>query len=611
MSGFVGLIDLDGAPVDRPLLERMTASMAFRGPDALNVWTSTSGSVGLGHALLKTVADTGADEQPAHLDSDLWIVADARVDGREDLVKALAGGGRSVPFTTPDGELILHAYSVWGDACVDHLIGDFAFAIWDGSKRRLFCARDQFGVKPFLYARVGTQLVVSNTLGPIRLHPGVSDRLNDVAIADFLVLRYNQDAATTTFADVQRLPPAHTLSCGNGVVRAHRYWSLPVGDPIRYRRQSEYVEHFRDIFEQATADRLRTKRAGVFLSGGMDSPSVALSITQSRHAAARSCDLQAYHIAYERIIFDEERKYAGLVAEQLGIPFDVFVADDYPVFAHWDDPACWTAEPRLNPIAAMYRHHYRRVGARDRVVLTGYGSDPLFVYQTDVAGIFGRGTMWQVVSDIGTAFLVHRRLPPVGIRTTLRQLRPTPATPLPIPSWINPVFAREMNFAERYRARMLPVVEHVHPVRAEAQREMLHRRWTIHFELQDPGITGFPIEFRYPFFDTRVVNYILSIPPVPWSQHKELLRSNMRTRLPESIWARPKAPLGGSPVDVLCREEPTRQRLRSLVTTSCTKYFREGTFPVDLDAHGGDDVWTALRPLALEYWIRWAKKPGA
>src|SRR5207344_3160791 len=111
-----------------------------------------------------------------------------------------------------DVELILRAYLVWGEDFVEHLLGDFAFAIWDGPKQRLFCARDHLGVKPFFYAQVGQKLIFSSSLDCIRQHPAVSDRLNDLAIADFLLFDLNQDKATTSFADIQRVPPAHSAT---------------------------------------------------------------------------------------------------------------------------------------------------------------------------------------------------------------------------------------------------------------------------------------------------------------------------------------------------------------------------------------------------------------
>jgi asparagine synthase (glutamine-hydrolysing) len=172
MSGIVGIVHFDGAPVDRHLLGQMTASMAFRGPDTQEIWID--GHVGFGHTLLKTTDESEHERQPFTLYGKVWIVADARVDARRELVPQLrANGHEDLSPDATDVELILRAYQTWGENCVEHLLGDFAFAIWDGSKQRLFCARDHLGVKPFFYAHLGQKLIFSNTLDCIRQHPAV------------------------------------------------------------------------------------------------------------------------------------------------------------------------------------------------------------------------------------------------------------------------------------------------------------------------------------------------------------------------------------------------------------------------------------------------------
>jgi asparagine synthase (glutamine-hydrolysing) len=162
--------------------------------------------MGLGFTLLRSATDCNEEQQPLSLDGNVWIVADARVDGRRELIATLQSHGQQCLADAPDAELILRAYQVWQEACVDHLIGDFVFAIWNAGTRKLFCARDQMGVKPFFYAQLGSLFIFSNTLNCIRQHPAISSRLNDLSIADFLLFEMIQDATATAFADIQRLP---------------------------------------------------------------------------------------------------------------------------------------------------------------------------------------------------------------------------------------------------------------------------------------------------------------------------------------------------------------------------------------------------------------------
>ena len=257
MSGIAGIWNLNGAPVDRGLLEFMTRYLAFRGPDAQESWTA--GPVGFGHTLLRTTFESEQEKQPASLNGQIWITADARIDARADLAAKLRDQGEPCRPADPDCELILRAYRAWGEACVEHLLGDFAFAIWDARTQRLFCARDHFGVKPFFYVRVGDHFIFSNTLNCVRIHPAVSEELNERAIADYLLFDGNAESDTTSFREIFRLPAAHSLSVQNGSLNVRRYWTLPVDSPVTYRHANEYVEKFLELLETAVSDRLRIR----------------------------------------------------------------------------------------------------------------------------------------------------------------------------------------------------------------------------------------------------------------------------------------------------------------------------------------------------------------
>ena len=130
MSGFIAIVDTSGAPVERNLLEALTDSLRCRGPDRQQVWTD--GPVGLGHALFRTTHEAQYENQPASLDGKVWITGSIRVDGREALVAKLGLGTPLSLDRTPDSELVLHAYHKWGERCLEHLLGDFAFVVWTG-----------------------------------------------------------------------------------------------------------------------------------------------------------------------------------------------------------------------------------------------------------------------------------------------------------------------------------------------------------------------------------------------------------------------------------------------------------------------------------------------
>ena len=380
MSGIVGIVNLDGKPIDQALLHRMTQFMAFRGPDAQDTWVDNH--VGFGHAMLRTTEESLREKQPLSLDGMVWITADARVDARADLIRKLESKGNEKLKSVTDAELILHAYHAWGEDCVNHLLGDFAFAIWDGPRKRLFCARDQFGVKPFYYACLKDCLIFSNTLNCVRIHPAVSDELNDLAIADFLLFDLNYNPATTTFADIQRLPPAHTLACAKEALYVNRYWTLPTDDPIYYKRSGEYVEHFRELLCTAVDDRLRTDHVGVFMSGGLDSTGVVATTHQLLSKQTTSPGLRAYTVVYDRLIPDEERYYSGLVASALGIPIHYLVADDYDLYERWNQTQICTPEPCHEPTGlAISFDLLKEISSDVRVAFYGEGPDNLLRYE--------------------------------------------------------------------------------------------------------------------------------------------------------------------------------------------------------------------------------------
>lgn len=535
MSGFAGILHADGAPVDAPLLGRMNEAMSSCGPDRQDVWLGEG--VGLAHALLSFAPEPGATEhQPRSLDGRAWIVADARVDGRADLIAGLRARRRDLAADAPDAELILHAYEAWGENCVEHLIGDFAFAIWDSTRRRLFCARDHFGVIPFYYARVAGGIAFGNVLRALRSHPSVSAALNERVIGDVLLFRWNLDTAATTFADIHALPPAHVLTWEAGATRVRRYWEPPANhEEVRYARPEEHVERFAFVFEQAVADRLRGDRAGTHLSGGMDSTSVATTARGLLASSGRDFDLRAYTTAWGHFADDEEPRYAKEAAAAIGIPLELVSARDHIVRAPGREVDWVYPEPCLIADQSPEYEMARRIASFARLELTGFGGDPLFTVPIDRPT---SAAQWRDRARHAGLELRRGRLPRFGLRTALRSALGRDRPPArPLPNWIEPAFARRTDLVTRWRdvqAEWHGVADH---------RVMVHAGWPALFSASHPGAHGLPVRNVFPFFDLRLVQEVWRTPAYPWRRDKRLLRSAMRGRLPESILRRPKTPL--------------------------------------------------------------------
>src|SRR5687768_5896378 len=247
MSGFVGIINFDRAPVDQAVLHSMMESIAYRGPDAQALWID--GHVGMGHTLHRNTYESINEQQPLTFDDEVVIVLDGRIDVRNELIPLLRAHGRQFENNTPDVNLVLHAYEAFGEDCLRYLQGDFSFAIWDKRLQRLLCARDHFGLRVLYYARIGSTFIFSNEIRAIRQHPAVLDALNDIAIADFLMLGRNTwlQKDQTPFADIMRLPPAHRLIATPQSFRVGQYWDFPLDSPmLDYSSEEDYLEHYRE-----------------------------------------------------------------------------------------------------------------------------------------------------------------------------------------------------------------------------------------------------------------------------------------------------------------------------------------------------------------------------
>ena len=475
----------------------------------------------------------------APMDGGTWIAADARVDDRQTLAAALG-----VPHESArsDEELILHAYMKWDVRCVEHLIGDFAFAIWDGRARRLFCARDHFGIKPLYYAHRAPWLLAGRSVDALREHPAISDALDDVAVADFLLFGHKTDPAATTFRDIRRVPPAHTLTWSrDGGCRLHRYWELPIDEPV-YRKDADYAAELRQLLDRAVADRVRGERAGVFFSGGLDSTAVAA--TARRHAASSS--IRGFCFLHESLLADEERRYATVAAAHLGIECRFYEMDS----AGWSHAGRErTPEPLVPSIDASAQARCLDDAAdHSRIALTGEGADNALLYEwaSYVRYLLWGGRIGRLAVDCAEFVRHSRRVPLAAVLTYPRSRLANDGAQPVIPSWISPDLVDRLHLEERWRDVMRPAAS-PHQTRPAAYFSLQLPLWQDLFDSWDPSYTGVALDVRHPFLDLRVLRFLLSVPVIPWCREKYLLRYAFAADLPPQVRRRPKTPLPGSP----------------------------------------------------------------
>ena len=256
------------------LLERMLDAQAMYGPLRRFAW-SDSGPVALGGNLMHLLPEDPFDRQPLWTpDGSACLVADARLDNRGDLVREL---GLTAPERMGDSEVLLAAWVLWGEGCLKHLLGAFAFAVWTPGRQELFAARDHVGERPLFYYRAKDFFALASMPKGLLALPGVYQGFDEERLVDALALSH-PDWAKSYFTGVARVPLGHSLKVWPGGFECVAHWHPVDAKPTRFKRDEEYAEALLEILDRATAVRLRSPRAiGAQLSSGLDSSSVAAS----------------------------------------------------------------------------------------------------------------------------------------------------------------------------------------------------------------------------------------------------------------------------------------------------------------------------------------------
>lgn len=292
MSAIAGIFYTDGRLVQKGELDGFIEALSLS-PGRVGHWQA--GNVGLVHVLAAFSSEDEFERQPQVSDCRRYIMtADAVIDNRDELGEAL--GISSVHAQTlPDSAYILHAYQRWGNGCTEHLEGHFAFAIWDKSKQRLYCARDHLGIRPLYYFRNKSCFAFGSTLKSLLTLPQVSWNINEGVLADFL-LHLLPQTSPTLYENILLLPNGHWLEVtADGSVTIEDYWRPQLPPLLRLKSDETYAEAFQDHLERAVAARIRCRgRVAVKVSGGLDSSVV--TVAAAKLLARQGKRLQAFHM---------------------------------------------------------------------------------------------------------------------------------------------------------------------------------------------------------------------------------------------------------------------------------------------------------------------------
>lgn len=588
MSGFIAVLGRDGERVDETMFAALAATLTEYGPDGGA--TRHDGRVALAHALFRVRENSSIG--PHRSPQGSWLVGDVRVDAQDELRRRLAAADAAVPADATDEMLFLAAWDAWGTDALSTVRGDFSAVVWDPA-RRVFCAaRDAFGVRPLFYAFVNGQLVCSNVLAAVRAMPGVTSRLHEPAIVSFLQWGYNVDLNTTTFSDIRRLPPAHhlLLHAGDSNGLPHRHWHFPEPRPLVYRREQEYIDHYLQVMGEAVSDRLRQPSVALLFSGGLDSTAIAATARRVSPAT----ELHAYTWVTTPVRPDVEGRVAALAARQLGIRHEV-IGDPLPSLSHLGFPGFRSPEPLDGPDEFYWLTLAPRIARASRVLLIGEDGDALFIPPS----LRTQLRTWPLRDVLGRAMryaFSTGHIPHTGLRLR-EKLRGGPQVAAEsMPSWIR---RDVLDRTGVQRDALVPT----HPTRPETHAALHVSLWQAMLAEYDRALTHAPVETRWPMLDTRVLEFVLAIPPIPWCQRKTLVRRAFRGALPDAVLQRPKSPVGGFTEAQIARWRAGHPTLAPGFDMRMSAFIDTAKLRQDLTAASTANTLAAWRAIELDQWL--------
>jgi asparagine synthase (glutamine-hydrolysing) len=606
VSGFFGMLRLDGQPIETRLLERIAAEISFRGPDGTSV--SNEGRIGGCFALMHTGPAPQASRQPVRCGNRLWLWGDIRLDARRELLRDL-GAEESFPDHDATSEgLLLRAWTKWGAGALERIIGDFSFGLWDAKEETLWCARDFVGARPFYYAFVRGVFCFSNTLPILRLVPEVSCELDELFIADYLLEGWSSEPCRTVYRDIRRLPAGHSLRLSNGAPEIRRFRKLPIEEPLRLNRPEEYVERYLDLLNVAVSDRLPEGATALYLSGGLDSSSVCAIASRIAAARGQKEKLKTFTISGKPVFDDPEPLFAQLTAQHLGIAHKIFDAADLRPYERADTREGKTPEPDDEIFFARRRQDFREIAAHSNVILAGDGGDDVLTGQSwpYLTYLWKKGEQTRIAREFGAYLWSHGTIPPLrgGFRAKLLQFFRSDDPFAAYPQWLNPDFEAKANLKQRWLAGKDSGENAEHPVHPLAHKSVHSGYWASVLEMEDAGWNGVRLESRAPLLDLRLLTFSLCLPAVPWCVSKFLSRQAMKDFLPREIINRPKTPLQLEFVGQFLQPGDWTTSLLSAAPDRVQTFVNWPKWCETLCRSKGSLTQNVLRPASLFYWLK-------
>lgn len=579
VCGIAGLVRTAVEPPETPAanVERMIATLVHRGPDDSGLWGSDLAA--FGHRRL-SIIDLETGTQPMVGDSGCVIVFNGEIYNYLELKVAMEARGRQFR-TTSDTEVLLALYEEKGRACLDDLVGMFAFAIWDPGSRELFLARDRLGKKPLYYCLLPGMIAFASEIKALLTVAEVQAgaEINPLALSDYLSFGYVL-TPKTIFRNIAKLPAAHTAvwKADSEMFATNEYWDpapLFTGDRRPYDKTA--LEEFAYLLDEAVRIRLRSDvPLGVFLSGGLDSSAIAAATS---HVLDRAP--QAFAVGFPQDSFDET-PYAREVAEHLRLPFEVLTAGT----EMWDSlpQLVWqTDEPFADTSILSTSQLCKAARQRVKVAVSGDGGDELLAgyptYMADAIYAIWRHTprllqegLYQLAKNTlrpsyrkvswdykARQFLGARGLNRARAHSWWRTIFSAEEKKALMAPWVleacgdyDPLDVIDTYFRRVEKADFLSQSSYV-DIKSWLQDDILVK--------VDRMSMAHSLEVRSPLLDHRLIEFMSGLEPnakMRGRKQKVILRDLVRSKLPHNTLARSKqgfgAPVIGHPGVILCTD---------------------------------------------------------
>lgn len=589
MCGIAGRLNWN-APIDRSQLAAMIGRLRHRGPDGHGI--HTEGPIGLAHSRLSIIDLAGGNQPLCNEDRTVWVTFNGEIFNYLELRAELLRRGHRFA-TQSDTEVLVHLYEEHGDALVDHLNGQFAFALWDGVRQRLLLARDRTGIRPLFHTRVPGGLAFASEVKALLALPDVPRRLDAHALGEVFTY-WAPLPPHAVFEGIASLPPGHVMTVDAQGSRLHRYWdwTFPPA-PIEADRSADaYAEELRDLLIDAVRLQLRADvPVAAYLSGGLDS---SIITTLIRHHT--DTPLRTFSLTFDDAEFDESMWQQQLV-QHLGTEHATLhctradIAAAFPrAIAHAEVPIVRTAPVPMMLLADSVR------AAGYKVALTGEGSDEVF----GGYDIFKEGRVRRFIARQPNSRcrprLLDRLYPylkhsPAAARAMSERFfrtgeagfaqpgfahQPRWTTTRRITAFLSPEYRVAAIAFDPVKALQLPADSARWEPLTQDQYIEAHTLMSGYLlsSQGDRMAMAASIETRYPFLDHRLIAFASRLPPrykLMGLVEKYLLKRSMDGLLPEALRHRSKQPYrapdsqsffhDGEPVDYVA-ELFSAQRLK-------------------------------------------------